>query len=90
MFLGTLFTVFVGLLYRFVCLSVSLSLYFSLSLPLPPSLFLQVQVIFSEVGSLVNQVDSELVGITDDEDLYPEEENLSDTDPEDEWESTAI
>ena len=76
------------LLVYFIGLSV---LSFSLSLSVPPApLSLQVQVILSEVGSLVNQVDCEFASVADDEDLYQDEENLSDTDPEDEWESAAI
>ena len=47
-------------------------------------------MVLSEIGSVISQGESELVGITDDEDLYQEEENLSDTDPEDEWESATI
>ena len=47
-------------------------------------------MILSEVGSLVSQVNCEVVSVTDDEDLYQDEENLSDTEPEDEWESAAI
>lgn len=47
-------------------------------------------MILSEVDNPVDTVDCEMVSMTDDEDLYQEEENLSDTDPEDEWESAAV
>ena len=48
-------------------------------------------MILSEVDSPVDQVECDLTSVTDDEDLFdPEEENLSDTDPEDEWETAAV
>ena len=49
------------------------------------SLAFQVHVVLYEPDSTVDQVECEVASVPDDKDFYQDEENLSDTDPEDEW-----